>query len=120
MAYKDMFCAGAMRYRVTILRPIEAKNSVGEVTHSWATLSDQWAAIEQISGREIIANSREEFSLTHRVVIRGTRDGAVDVLPQFKLAWGTRTLEISSVISIDRGRWTELLCAEIRRPADAI
>ena len=116
MAYKDMFCAGALRYRVTILRPIEAKNSVGEVTHSWATLADRWAAIQQISGREIIANSREEFSLTHRVVIRG----GVDILPQFKLAWGTRTLEISSVISIDRRRWTELLCAEIRRPADAI
>jgi hypothetical protein len=115
MAYGQMFTAGSLRYRVKIQRPTETRNSVGETVLEWHDYQDRWAAIENLTGRELIANSRQEFTLTHRVVLRGTSvDVPPDMKPQYRVIWGDRRLEINSVLSVDRGRWVELLCSEIK------
>lgn len=108
------YSAGSLRYRVTVMRPVPGQNSMGENVPTWEPLYERWAGIENLTGRELIANSRQEFSLTHRVVLRGSKDAPPDIFPQYKVVWGDRNLEISTVLSVDRGRWIELLCAEIR------
>jgi len=115
VAYGRMFNAGAMRYRILIQRPTEVRNSMGETILEWSDYAERWAAIENLTGKEIIANSRQEFTLTHRVVIRGFKDGPPEILPQFRVMWNGRHLEINSVLSVDRGLWLEMLCSEIRR-----
>ena len=115
MGYGDMFTPGALRNRVKIQCPTETRNSVGETVLEWSDYADRWAAISTLTGREIIANSRQEFTLTHRVVIRGgSVSGPPEIKPQFRIIWGDRRLEINSVISVDRNRWVEMLCSEIR------
>jgi SPP1 family predicted phage head-tail adaptor len=110
-----MFSAGALRYRVKIQRPIETRNSTGETVLTWEDFGDRWAAIETLTGREVIANSRQEFTMTHRVVVRGAAtDGPPAILPQFRVLWGNRRLEINSVLSVDHGRWIEMICSEIK------
>lgn len=116
MPYIDRYSAGALRYRIRIQRPVEVKNQTGETVLDWEDYAERWASIESLSGREVIANSRQEFTLSHRVVIRGSSDGPPEILPQFRIWWGDRHLEISSVLSVDRGRWIEMLCSEVRRP----
>lgn len=116
MSLVTMMNAGALRYRIKIWWGEETKNQLGEVVFVWRFLRESWAAVESISGRERVTNSRQEFSTTHRVVLRGARDTAPDIHPNYRMTWGDRALEISSVNSLDRNRWIELQCTELRTP----
>lgn len=111
--YGEMFTPGAMRFRVVIEAPEETRNSLGEVVKEWNAVATVWASIQNLTGREVVANSRQEFVLTHRVVIRFL----AGILPSYRLVWGDRRLEISSVLTVDRTvanpKYLELLCSEV-------
>lgn len=111
--YGEMFTPGAMRFRVTIQRPEQKRNNLGESVTEWRDVSTVWASIQNLTGREVVANSRQEFTLTHRVAIR-FQPG---ILPSHRVMWDGRRLEITSVLVMDRTvanpKWIELLCAEI-------
>lgn len=110
--YGEMFTPGAMRYRIVIERPETTRNNLGEPVVEWQPVATVWAAIKNLTGREVVANSRQEFTLTHRVVIRDLPG----LLPSYRIMWEGRRLEINTVLSVrphEVVRWMELLCSEI-------
>lgn len=100
---------GRLKDRVRLERLGETLAASGQPTSQWAMVTEAWAGIEPISGRERIAGDQVMSDLTHRVMMR-YRAG---VTPKMRLVNGTRTLEIVSVIDRDnRHEQLELLCTE--------
>jgi SPP1 family predicted phage head-tail adaptor len=73
--------AGRLRHRVSLqqLTPVLDSDgdviqdmNTGEVARIWSTLTDLWAAIEPLSGKEFIQSQAYQSKVTGRVVIRWT------------------------------------------------
>lgn len=103
--------AGALRHRVAIQEPVEARNSYNEVIVTWALVAVVWAWVAPLSGREFFAAEHVQSEITHRVRLR-YRAG---ITPEMRVVMNGRVLMIQSVI--DRGerrRELELMCKETR------
>lgn len=103
--------AGRLNRRVTIETPtITRGTSFKEPVETWATFATVWAAIEPLSGRELLANRQVENEVTTRVRIRYL----AGVLPKMRVVYGSRTFRIESVIDpVTARRDLELLCVEV-------
>jgi SPP1 family predicted phage head-tail adaptor len=100
---------GALRHRLTIEEPARAADDGGTAIVTWAGIGEAWAAIEPISGREIVAADGLGGRITHEVRLRWR----ADVTPAHRLRLGTRLFDIRSII--DEGelrRWLVLRCEE--------
>jgi len=64
--------AGRLRHWVQIEQFIEAVDSAGDRVRYWATYAERWAAIEPLSGRELIAAQQAQSEVSVRIVIRHT------------------------------------------------
>ena len=103
--------AGRLTKRVTLETPtITRGTSFKEPVESWATFATVWAAVEPLSGRELLANRQVENEVSTRIRIR-YRAG---VLPKMRAKLGARVYRIDAVIDREEAhRELELLCVEV-------
>lgn len=73
--------AGRLRHRVRIEQRTLSQNELGEVLEDWQEVATVWAAIEPLSGRELIAAQQVNSKVTARLVIRYRSD----LLPEMRL-----------------------------------
>lgn len=75
--------AGRLRHRVSVQRRTALLDSngqtqqdpnTGEVAYVWVELSQRWAAIEPLSGREFIQSQATQSQVTGRIVMRADLD----------------------------------------------
>jgi len=100
---------GALRHRVVIEHRTVQPDGAGGQTVTWNDGATVWAAIEPLSGVELLRRDRVSGALTHRVSLR-FRD---DVVPEGRLRYGARIFEILVVRDVDeRHRWLDCLCEE--------
>ena len=103
--------AGALRHRVAIQEPVEARNSYNEAINTWALVAVVWAWVAPLAGREFFAAEHVQSEITHRVRLR-YRAG---ITSEMRVVYAGRVLMIQSVI--DRGerrRELELMCREVQ------
>lgn len=105
-----MVHAGDMRHVVTVQQRAVTVDSYGEQSTTWSDLHEPvFAAIEPLSGRELIAALSEQSEITHKVRIRYL----AGVAPKHRLVFGARYFDILAVRDVDeRNREMELLCSE--------
>ena len=102
--------AGRLNKRVTLQSASSARDGHGQPIGTWSDVATVWAAIEPIRGREYFAAQQVSAETTHRVTIR-YRSG---VSPQWRVAFGSRTFRIESVINpLERNERIELMCVEM-------
>jgi len=103
--------AGALRHRVSIQEPVEARNSYNEAITTWALVAVVWGSVAPLAGREFFAAEHVQSEITHRVRLR-YRAG---ITSEMRVVYAGRVLMIQSVI--DRGerrRELELMCREVQ------
>ena len=88
--------------------PTATQNEFGEEVITWATAATVWARVTTKTGDETIEASRASASLTHEIKAR-TRS---DVVPTWRVLWGTRVLEIAAAVPDNAGREMTLICSE--------
>lgn len=96
---------GALRQRVTIERPVRTSGPGGSATLAWQRHALAFANVMPVSGREISISHGVAGRTTHKVIIRHR----ADVLPEMRITWGVRHLEILAVLDIE-SRQRRLLC----------
>lgn len=103
--------AGPKRHRVHVMLPASGEGGRGERTGvATAVLSDVPAAIEALSGRELVQARQVYAVATHRVTLLA--DPAHPITEQHYLLHGSRKLHIGFVDQ-ERHEYT-LLCGESR------
>jgi head-tail adaptor len=113
MGVRDLCRPGALIYRVRLSKPVGGRDpTTGEPRRGFEPVCDRWAGFETVSSRESITNSRQDFSYSHRVVIRGDGDTIPFVSASWQVQMNCRVFEVVSVTPIDRGKWIELLVSE--------
>lgn len=102
--------AGELDQRVRIVQATAARDRIGGLVETWATLATVWAKVEPLSAREAYYRAQVNAGATWRVVMRFRSD----VTPRQRIAWNGRTFEIRGVTDPDnRRRMIELACDEI-------
>lgn len=99
---------GKLRNRLTIEAPIRTVNSMGESMLSWREVRRVWANVEGVQSRELLANSRQEFDVSHRVRMRYH----ADLTNNHRLNWEGRVLEIVSLLEHGNRTEHEAICRE--------
>jgi len=102
--------AGKLRHQIVIEQSTEARNSVGEVTASWATFATVRASVEPMQGRESFVASQDLAERTVRFRIRYL----AGITPKMRVSYDSRTFDIQSVVNREeRNRETHILCREV-------
>ena len=102
--------AGCMRNRVSIQSRTESRDAHGGIAETWATTALAYADIQPIRGREFFSAEAVNSDVTHKVTIR-YREG---ITPQMRVLFGSRALNITSVINVnERSDCLELMCREV-------
>ncbi len=100
---------GTLRHRLTLQAPQRTPEDGGTATIAWSHVTDLFARIRPLAGREIVSADGLAARVTHEVTIRMTEN----VAPQMRFVFGTRTFDIHAVLDIDgRRRWLRCLCEE--------
>jgi len=98
---------GKMRHRIQLQQQTEQRDAIGGAVLEWITYGSCWAAIEPLSGREMLAAQHENSTITTRIRIR-YRD---DVWAQHRVKFGSTVYNIQTVIDRDTRRQSlELMC----------
>ena len=101
--------AGRLRNRVTLQKSLGVPDSYGQPIRSWVNVVTVWAGVENINGREQYRAQAERAELTHLVLIRYRPD----VGPVARVLYGSRVLDVESVVDPDNRRQDlHLLCRE--------
>lgn len=102
--------AGRLNKRVTIQSRATTTDAYGEdVVTGWTTVAMVWAAVEPLQGREFWAQQQIQSEVTTRVRIRYLSG----VVPEMRVLYGSRALDIKSVIDPrERHAEMQLMCAE--------
>jgi len=99
-----------LRHKVEIQELIETQDAIGNQMYEWAKVGEAWAAIEPLKGEEYFAAATVQAKVSHRVTMRPP---GVEITPVNRIVFGSRTLEIESVINVEeRSRELQLLCVE--------
>ncbi len=102
--------AGRMRHRIKIQSPVEARNGVGEIITTWATLATVWASVEPLRGREFFDAEQMQAEVSTRVRMRYYPG----ITAQMRVLWGSRVLEIVTPIDVnERHKELQLMCREM-------
>lgn len=101
---------GRMRHRVSVQTAVESQDDHGELIKTWTTVDTVWADVFPFSGQETLTSEQIVAGVTHRVTIRYN----ATVTPAARLLFGSRTLEINSVIDRrETQRVMDLMCKEV-------
>ena len=105
--------AGSLRHPVTIQSATETRDAAGGVTKTWADVSDRWAEVKPISGREYLNADRVRADITHVIVIRNYSGLTSKHRIKFTDNGSTRYFNIESVRDMEeRDRMMQLFCKE--------
>lgn len=100
---------GMLRHRVVLEQETRTPDGGGGASLAWSTVTEVWASIEPIAGRESISAEALRTQVSHVVVIRD-RPG---VVPAMRFRMGTRLFDITAVLDIDeRRRFLACSCRE--------
>jgi SPP1 family predicted phage head-tail adaptor len=65
-----MISAGALNRRITLQSHSITQDTYGEPLNTWTNVATVWAAVEPLSGRELLAAQAVQSSVTHQITIR--------------------------------------------------
>lgn len=103
--------SGLLRHRIKIETPPGTLDAARQIpTTGWSVFTENYPAyIRPLNGRELQAAREQHAEVSHEVMIRYLSG----VNPEMRIVYGSRTLEIQSVLNVDeRGREMRLLCTE--------
>lgn len=102
--------AGTLRHRVTIERPVDARDGFGQAVHGWETFATRWAEVRGLSGRELFEAQQNMSRATHTVRMRDVSGVTTDMRIKDDR---NRYLNILSALDAEgRSRETVFVCAE--------
>lgn len=103
--------SGKLRHRITIQTYVETVQDNGEVSRTWSTFAQRWAAWKQERGTEIETEAEAvEGRITHKFTIRKT-DG---VTQDMRITYNSRTFNITGVVAdATDERWQIIDCTEV-------
>ena len=104
--------AGRFRHRVTVQQPDGSADDHGERTQAWVSFgtAGRWAAIEPLSGRELVVAAQVDPQLS--VVIRMRFTPGITTQMRV-LIHDNRILNIGYIVNRDeRNRELDLFCTE--------
>jgi SPP1 family predicted phage head-tail adaptor len=88
--------AGKLRHRVVVEQLVININSFGEQDPAqWVPFAEVWAAIEPLSGREFLAASQTQSSVSCRITIR-TLAG---LLPSMRITHRDKVYNIAAILT---------------------
>lgn len=101
--------AGELRKRVLIQQRSTGQDTSGGQLTTWSDVATVWAAIEPMSGRELINAAAAQSEATHTVLLR-YRPG---IVPAMRINYQSRLFDIKAVLDEnERHRMLTLICAE--------
>ena len=107
MKYKNT--CSRIRHRLILQQELKTPDSAGGFVRTWQDITDLWAEITPLNGKEKFFSERLQSALTHRVFIR-YRSG---ITTENRLVFNGRALNIRSVMNIDeKNAVLELLVEE--------
>lgn len=99
--------AGDLRYLVNVQAFTTTQDpATGEMIEQWATVGQEWASIEGVSGREFLAADALQAETTFRVVMRYR----ADIAPAMRLEHDGDQYEIKATLPDKRRRRLVLMC----------
>lgn len=101
---------GDLRHRVTLQRPTEGVDELGNPTTVWQDVATVWASVEPLRGqRQLVA--QQAFGLvTYRIRMRYRRDVSVS----WRVIWDGRVLEARAALDVEgRHRELEVMAVEV-------
>jgi SPP1 family predicted phage head-tail adaptor len=104
-----MIQAGQLRHRVTIKSKTVTQNGFGEEVITWATVATVWAAVEPLSGRELVSQQRTESLMTHRIRIRRR----TDLDPTMRVHEGAHVYQVDSILDANKPGEMVLMGTEV-------
>lgn len=100
---------GELRKRITLQKPVHARNDFGEMVTTYSDFITVWAAIEWQSGRRFLEAKQLNAEVQGVVRIRW-RD---DIQPEWRIKYKDRYIQILSIANIqERGREIQFNCKE--------
>jgi len=107
-----MIGSGKLNKRIKIQQLVAgspAQDNFGQPDESWTDFATIWAAIEPVQGNEFWAQQQVQSEVTIRVRTRYIEG----VVPEMRILYGTRKLNIKSVIDPqEKHVELQLMCSE--------
>jgi SPP1 family predicted phage head-tail adaptor len=101
---------GSLRHYVEIHALTIIEDDIGNQTEEWAKVAEAWASIEPLKGDEYFAAASTQAQVSHKVTLRPP---GIEITPANRIIFGSRTLEIESVINVrEQNRELQLMCKE--------
>ena len=101
--------AGALRNVVSVEELTKTRGTMGQITEDWAETRTFRAKIVPVKGKELLENGKETMKKPVRLYCRYP----LDLPTGCRLKYGTRILDIISVVNIDeQNREIEILTEE--------
>lgn len=98
-----------LRHKITIQSETRTSDGAGGWDRTWTNFANARAEIKPLRGAEQFRAMNLEDSITHKITIR-YRSG---ITSHMRIVFGTRIMNIRSVINIDeRNRWLEIMADE--------
>lgn len=105
--------SGKLRHRIQLQYETETPGASGEPTYTWSELATVSAAVEPLSGKELIDAQQVASTVTHRVTIRYRPDVNETCRVRFGEVAPYRYFDINAVINTrERNHEMVLLCSE--------
>jgi SPP1 family predicted phage head-tail adaptor len=99
-----------LRHRVTLQRLVLTQGASGDLAQTWEDVTTVWGAVEPLSGREYWQAQQVAAETSIRVRLRYL----AGVEQKMRVLYGTRVLEILSIVDLDeRHRELQLMCREL-------
>lgn len=107
------FESGPLRHRLTIQvrADPQAQDAQGEVTTQWTTFATVWAAVNPVTGQEVVNRESWNATVTHKITIRRRRG----VKPDMRMMWGDRNFNIKAVLESNVPVQMDCMCEEVIR-----
>jgi SPP1 family predicted phage head-tail adaptor len=96
---------------VSIEKRVETLDDVGDAVPRWQSVARVWAAVEPLSGRELVLQQQIHSEVSTRIRVRHRFAGIPDA--KMRVKHRNRLYNISHVRNVDtRDRETELYCTD--------
>ena len=99
---------GTLRERIELQQPSETRNTLGEVSQTWATYASRWASVKTLRSGEVLSANQQGLTITHRVRLRHVDE----IKSTHRIKWKNRIMHIISVLELENLTVHELLCEE--------
>jgi len=88
---------GKMRHRLILQQPVSSQNTMDETVVTWTDMATVWGQIDPATGSWYFQAKQANSNVTGRVHIRYRSD----IDPTWRIQYGTRYLNIVSIINVD-------------------